>query len=298
LQTAALNYKLIKKIKDERFDEDKIHQYELLIHIGTRDLQVGVIDTADQRVLLLEDFVFPALSSHHEHLLLIQQLFEAHPFLLAGFWKQIKISFKNNKFVQVPEVLFVEEAQIEYLKYNAPVNANEEDVLFVRNPGSQAITIFSIQKDLRTWLQGLYPDNPPLFIHQSASLIEGVMNFTGKRKDSHLYIYVDRFKLHIISCDQGKLIYYNQFLIKQFSDYIKYIMLVMKSLKLDQRTSQVMLWGYIGKNSPHYHEFYKYINNVIFGNRPSYLKFGFMFDEIQDHHFFDLYSMHLLGKQA
>ena len=63
----------------------------------------------------------------------------------------------------------------------------------------------------------------------------------------------------------------------------------------NQATSQIVLWGYIGKNSMHYHEFYKYIRNVIFGNRPKYLNFGYMFDEVQDHHFFDLYSMHLLG---
>ncbi len=55
-----------------------------------------------------------------------------------------------------------------------------------------------------------------------------------------------------------------------------------------------MLWGYIGKNSPHYHEFYKYVSNVIFGHRPEYLQFGYMFDEIQEHHFFDLYSIYLV----
>jgi hypothetical protein len=66
LQTAALNYKLIKKIKDERFDEDLIHQYYLLIHIGPRDLQVGVIDSVENRILLLEDYVFPSLTSNTE----------------------------------------------------------------------------------------------------------------------------------------------------------------------------------------------------------------------------------------
>jgi hypothetical protein len=70
----------------------------------------------------------------------------------------------------------------------------------------------------------------------------------------------------------------------------------MRSLDMDQQSSQVILWGYIGKNSPHYHEFYKYINNVAFGDRPAYLQFGYMFDEVQDHHFFDLYGMHLLGE--
>jgi hypothetical protein len=294
LQT-ALQYKLIKKIKDERFDEDNIHQYDLLINVGARDLQIGVFDSVDPRVLLLEDYVFPSLASHQEMMVLLEQLFEAHPFLRAAFWKQIRIAIKNNKFVQVPQVLFVEEARQEYLKYNALVNTKEEDILHIQNPRSQAVTVFAIQRDLHDWFGQLYPNRTLTFMHQSAALIEGVTNFVQKRKDNHLYIYVDRFKLHIMAFDQGKLLYYNQFTIKQFSDYIRYIMLVMKSLQLDQRTSQVMLWGYIGKNSPHYHEFYKYISNVVFGHRPSYVKFGFMFDEVQDHHFFDLYSMSLLN---
>ena len=70
----------------------------------------------------------------------------------------------------------------------------------------------------------------------------------------------------------------------------------MKGLNMDQNSSQVVLWGYIGKNSPHYQEFYKYVRNVVFGGRTPHLKFSYMFDEIQDHHFFDLFSIHLLNR--
>jgi hypothetical protein len=105
---------------------------------------------------------------------------------------------------------------------------------------------------------------------------------------------VDRFKLHILSIENSKLIYYNQFAIKQFSDYVKYIMLVMKGLGMDQQTCEVVLWGYISQNSPHYQEFIKYIRNVAFGSRSEGLKFGYIFDEVQDHHFFDLFSIQLL----
>lgn len=293
MQTAVLNYKLIRKIKDERFDEDLIHQYCLLIHIGARDLQVGVADSQDNRLLLLEDYVFPSLTSHDELSGILDQLFDAHAFLKAAFWKTIKISFKNNKFVQVPEALFVEEAMAEYLKFNARVEASEE-ALAVANHQVKAITVFAVPTHLKAWLMQLYANNEPVFMHQSSVLIEGISQFSKNKKDVPLYIYVDRFKLHIISCKQGSLLYYNQFTIKQFSDYIRYIMLVMKSLQLDQATSQVVLWGYIGKNSPHYHEFCRYINNVIFGQRPKHLSFGYLFDEVQDHHFFDLYSMHLI----
>lgn len=294
MQTAAANYKLIKKIKDERFEVDLIHQYYLLVHIGQRDLQVGVIDSQHERFVLLEDYVFPSIGSNEELFQLLDSLFDAHALLKAAFWKGIKISVKNNKFIQVPEALFVPGAEHEYLKFNAQLDQDHE-VMSISNRRTKAVTVFGVPRSLRQWLAALYPNNTPVFIHQSAALIEGVTQFSQGQKGNPLYIYVDRFKLHILSCREGNLMYYNQFVIKQFSDYIKYIMLVMKSLNLNQATSQVVLWGYIGRNSPHYHEFYKYINNVIFGQRPKYLSFGYMFDEIQDHHFFDLYSMHLLG---
>jgi hypothetical protein len=295
LQTAALNYKLIKKIKDERFDVDLINQYHLLIHVGTRDLQVGIADSAEGRMLLLEDYVFPSLSSHDELLHILEQLFDSHALLKAAFWKSIKISIKNNKFVQVPEALYVEESKEEYLRFNAHVDTEKEYVETVINNQTKAATVFTFPRELKDWFTKLYPATAPVYIHQSAALIEGITKVSENRKDIPLYIFVDRFKLHILSAQQGNLIYYNQFVIKQFSDYLKYIMLVMKTLNLSQRTSQIVLWGYIGKNSPHYNEFYKYINNVIFGYRPKHLRFGYMFDEVQDHHFFDLYSMYLVG---
>ncbi|HEY0655584.1 MAG TPA: DUF3822 family protein [Chryseosolibacter sp.] len=297
MQTAVLNFKLIKKIKDERFDEDLIHQYQLLINIGFRDLQIGVVDDQENRMLLLEDYVFPSQASPDELLQILDQLFDAHAFLRAAFWKGIKVSIKNNKYVQVPEALFLEEAKSEYLRFNAYVE-DDEEVESILNPKTKAVTVFAMSSALKKWLQGLYPNAKLVLMHQSAVLIETLTNYSTYKKDNSLYIYVDRFKLHIMSCRNGSLLYYNQFAIKQFSDYIRYIMLVLKSLNLSQQNSQVVLWGYIGKNSPHYNEFYKYINNVVFGHRPKFLTFGYMFDEVQDHHFFDLYGMQLLhGKK-
>jgi hypothetical protein len=293
LQTATANYKLIKKVKDDRFDEELLHQYDLLIQTGPKDFQLTVIDSKDNRLLVLEDYAMGNVQSHAELLNSLKELFEAHASLRAGFWKEVKIGIKNNKFCQVPEALFVEGSATNYLKLNASVDDTKEKILFCHGATSESVTVFSVQEDLYSWLSSIYQNTSHHFFHQSTALIEGVLKQSSKT-ETPLYIYVDRFKLHILCVQLGKLIYYNQFPIKQFPDYIKYIMLVLNGLNMDQQRSEIVLWGYIGKSSPHYQEFIKYIRNVTFGKRSSHIKFGYLFDEVQEHHFFDLYSLALL----
>ena len=294
MQAATVSFKLIKKIKDDKFDEEKLHHYKLLVQLGVRDLQVAVIDADNSRLLFFEDYVLGDLNSHEELIEVLRGLFESHQLLMAGFWKSVTFCIKNNKMIQVPASLFVEEAASEYLGFNAAFDLDKEEVLFCQNKRSGIITVFAFQKELNSWIRSIYSNTTVSIVHQSTALIEGVLDFSLSVKGTPLYIYVDRFKLHILSAREGKLVYYNQFPIKQFADYVKYIMLVIKGLNLDQNTSQVILWGYIGKNSPHYQEFYKYIRNVVFGGRPAHIKFGYMFDEVQEHHFFDLFSLNLL----
>jgi hypothetical protein len=231
--------------------------------------------------------------SHEELLVALHDLFDSHAILKAGFWKDVKIGIKNSKFCQVPSSLFEEANAEDYLKQNATIDTAKEKIVHCANQRNNVVTVFAIQNDLHEWLSTIYKNTAFTYIHQSSSLIEGVLN-EAKAGINTLYVYVDRFKLHIISAQQGKLVYYNQFPIKQFADYVKYIMLVMKGLNMDQQNSEIVLWGYIGKNSPHSQEFVKYIRNVTFGSRPKNIKFSYLFDEIQEHHFFDLFSLHLL----
>ncbi|CAN5356801.1 DUF3822 family protein [soil metagenome] len=294
MSSVATHHKLIKKIKDEKFDEDQLHRYILLTQIGAKDFQVAVVDSADNRLIFFEDYVFNEVNSQSELQEALQSLFDSHEYLLAGFWKEVKVSIKNNKFIHVPSSLFIESAADDYLKFNAVLDTEKEAVRIGRNIKTDAVTVFALQQDMLDWLKRVYVNSTVNLFHQSSALIEGVLTAVDPTGGQPLYVYVDRFKLHVLFVKEGQLIYYNQFLIKQFSDYVKYIMLVMKALGLDQETSPVILWGYIGKNSPHYQEFIKYVRNVSFGPRPTHLKFGYLFDEVQEHHFFDLYSLNLL----
>jgi len=293
LKTVTQDYKLLKKIKDEKFDVDKLHQYNLYVQLGSRDLQVCIVDKMTKNCLLVEDYILSSVTSYSQLVSILNHLFDDHHLLKAGFWDTIKVALKSNKFSLVPSSMFVEDAMYDYLKLNCKVNRDSDQLLYYKHIKSDAINVFAVNEKLYSWICELYPNKQVGFLHQSSALIEGVMAQLSRHPKDAIFIFVDRFKLHIITSKGKKLEYYNQFSIRKFSDYIKYIMLVMKGLNKDQQSSHVVMWGYIGKQSQHYNEFVKYIREISFGTRPSYLKYSYMFDELQDHHYFDLYNIHL-----
>ena len=293
MKTATKDYKLLKKIKDEHFDVEQLHHYSLNLLCGNRDLQVSVNNKKDNRCLLVEDFILSSVDSYAKLVEVYENIFDNHHLLKAGFWSSVKVGIKNNKFSLVPASLFSPDSIFDYLKFNCKVNKDYDELLYFRHIKSDAVNSFAINKRLYNWFETLYPDIEIGYIHQSSTLIEGVLAQLPNYPSDSIFIYIDRFKLHIIASKNNKLEYYNQFYIKRFDDYIKYIMTVMKGLNRDQRETNVVIWGYIGKQSKHYNEFTKYLKNISFGDRPKFLKFGYMFDELQDHHYFDLYNVHL-----
>jgi hypothetical protein len=289
----ATKFKLIHQVKDDKFDVDNLHQYNLLLQVGPRDLQIAVVDSVSNQCLILEDYILASVKSYAELQSLLEEIFENHHLLTAGFWKKVRIAVKNNKFSLVPSSLFVKTNLKEYLSLNSKINPEKEELLYYKHIQTDAICVFAVNKQMYNWFKSLYPNTELGFIHQSSALIEGVINYASQHSKNSMYLYIDRFKLHLVTLKNNKLEYYNQFVIKEFSEYIKYIMLVMKGLQREQQTSDVVLWGYLGRESAHYNEFYKYIKNISFGDRPNYLKYGYVFDEVQDHQYLDLYSIHL-----
>ena len=293
MKTAKKDYKLFKKIKEDKFEVDQLHNYDLNLLLGNRDFQVAVVDNRNNRCLVVEDFIISSVDSYSRLVEVFEDIFDEHHLLKAGFWSSVKVGIKGNKFALVPESLFNADSMFDYLKFNCKVNKEYDRLMYFKHSKSEAVNTFAVDARLYDWLDSLYPEKQVSYFHQSSALIEGVLEQLENYPSDSIFVYVDRFKLHIITSKNNKLEYYNQFYIKQFSDYIKYIMTVMKGLNRNQLNTNVVLWGYLGRQSKHYNEFGKYIKNISFGERPKFLEFGYPFDELQDHHYFDLYNVHL-----
>ncbi len=294
MDTAATStFKLVKKIKDEKFDVDNLHHYSLSLQVGIRDFQLCVTDTRDNKCLILEDYRIENVKTINTRLKVLHSLFDNHHLLLAGFWNSIKLSLKTHKFSLVPSSHFLKDNVSDYLVINSEIKKNIEEVTYYKHIGSDAVNVFAADKKLVNWIQSLYPKKKIQVIQQGSAFIEGVLRYDDHTHEKTMFCLIDAGILHMVVTMNQKLQYYNQFAVRKSNDYLKYMMLVFKELSLSQKNSKVLVWGNIKHQSQHIELLNKYIRNVSFGSKPSYLNFGYQFDEIMDHQYFDVFSIFL-----
>jgi hypothetical protein len=255
-------------------------------------MQICITDAKKNKCLVLEDFVFQP-KNHNELMGILQKIFEEHAVVMAGFWNSVKLSFKNEKFTLIPAPLFIKEQAQEYLRMNCEFNLNKEELSYYKHISCDAYNLHAVDKKILNWIRDTYPNLKVHVIHQSSSIIEGILQNYDKSPEKAMFLVIENSVLHIAVAFNKSLIYYNQFRYKSTNDVVKYTLLAMKELGLDQNSTKVLMWGDIDSTSEEFKELYKYIRHISFGNKPKYLQFGYLFDDLEDHQYFDVYSMYL-----
>ncbi len=284
-------YRLLKKIKDPKFEIDRLEYYSLSLHLGQRDFQVMVADTTTNQCLLIEDYVFDQVESNEQKLEIIRHIFDDHHLLKAGFWNSVTVSWKNKKFSLVPSELYSESVVSGYLRMNAPFEPDNDVLFSLPHQNGDLVNVFAGERMIMNFINATYQNTDVHFMHQSSALIDGTLHLT--KENNNIVLYIDRFSFHIIVSNGNKLRFYNQYPIKKFEDYQRFMKLVSKELSLNLQSAHITVYGYLGKNTPHFLELKKHIGMLQLGNRPTNLKFSYVFDEISDHQYFDLFCIYL-----
>ena len=283
------SFRLLKKIKDPKIEIDRLECYSLSLFIGQADFQILITDIETNQCILLEDYVFDPKLDNSKKFAVVKFIFEDHHLLRANFWNAITIIIKNRIFSFVPKALFKEGRLSSYLKINTPFDSSRDEVMLTLHNKLDFVNVFCVPKSIVNLASKYYPGKIIKYIHQSSSLINGVISI-NEPLNKNMAIYIDRFGLHILIVNNKKLIFYNQYAIKTFSDYLKYIKLVAKELNIDLKQDKIILYGYLGKNTSHFIELKKTIYKLTLGHRPENFNFGYVFDEVHDYQYFDLFS--------
>lgn len=285
--------KLVKKLKAGSFSFDKLPSYSLCLQVGVRDFQFAVINKQTNSCLVLEDYKLENIKTINSRLEAIRELYDRHPILTATQWDSIKLSFKTHKFTLVPSAHFLPEVSSDYLALNSEIKTKIEDVYYYKHISSSAVNIFAADKRVIQWARGIYPGKNIQILHQGSAFIEGIITYNDHSHEQTLFTYFDRGILHIAVTLKQKLLFYNQFAARTNEDFLKYILLVFKELQLSPKKNNLVVWGFLKNDAPQIEFLKKYIRNISYGEKPSYLKPTRGFEELENHRYFDLYSIFL-----
>lgn len=286
-------YKLVKRVKDTKFTIDELDHYSLVMQVGIYDVQFAVIDSQDNQCMGLEDYRLEGIRTVNGRLRLIKQILDNHEYLTAGFWKDVKLCLKSHKFSLVPNSMFVPECAADYLALNSEIKTSFEEVNYYKQISVDTVNVFASETKLCRWIESIYKKKKVHIIHQGSALIEGVLKHAEHIEEKGMYCYVDRGILHLVVTENSKLLYYNQFAARKKEDYLKYIMLVFNEMGMNAKKSHVFMWGFIKPGSDEINLLKKYIRNISFGSKPSFIRFNYQYDEVEDHQYFDVLSGYL-----
>ena len=295
ISDTIVRYKLSNSVKDSRLETENLAKYHLSFQVNFELFRICVIDGESNRCLFLEDYKLFDIYTTSDLLDQLDILFEDHVLIKAGFWKSITLGIKNTQFSLVPESLFERDYLKEYLILNTTLDREtDEEYHFFKQKQTEAINVFATNNRLTDWFRKTYPLKQIRVIHHTSSMIEGIL----LQKDlapaeKSVYIQVEQYFLTITVKQGKKLIFCNSFTFNTSEDFVYFILFVFDQLELNPEKCPVIVFGEITHDSESFSKLYKYIRNLSFGSKPEFIRFGYQFDEVFDHRYFDLYNMHL-----
>jgi hypothetical protein len=290
----AIQHRLNKKVKDDKFTPEEIGRYNLSLQLNTTIFRICVTDSASNRCLLVEDYSFDAILYPEQLIEQLTLIYDTHEVLKAGYWKSIRVAIKEMDFSLIPKSLFDKHYVKDYLKINTGRDLNDDqDVMYYSQKSTDTISIFATDKKIMDWFSAQYPGKLITFVHHTTPFIEGILYDKKAEADKAVYMHVENNFFTIVVKNNSKgLEFCNSFYFSTPEDFVYFTMFVYHQLSLNPEKVPVTIFGEITHESELFRKLYKYIRNINFGDKPSSLSFSYQFDEIFDHKFFDLYSMH------
>lgn len=268
----------IISIKDERLDIDQIDHYRLSFFISDNSCQIGVKDVRKKRLLLLEDIQFDTKRDLLENL---DELHKDHILISAGFWKEIQVYIRNNKFSLVPNPVFDKSMLYEYVRLNE-VTDPEEDIYHFKQIDELGLNLaFAYEGWVKDWFQEKYPKVAVRFYHQGFAFLRSAQNHLKSKAQASLYLNLYGNQALVAGFNMSKLALYNQFTFKSNDHLVKLTALTCQQFAQDRSQTPLILTGQKEQVEAYKSILSKYFKLLELGKRPDDLQLHPVFNELE-----------------
>ncbi|WP_242928998.1 DUF3822 family protein [Pontibacter vulgaris] len=293
MSTTSTHFRLSHKILDEGFALSQAPQCNLYLSVSSRHIRIAVADVERNKFVVLEDYELITIFTPLQVAEQLRLIADENALLQEQRWLEVRVAISNPHFTLVPETLFDPDHQANYLQLHSDLNPQEDVIMHYRHTNLEAVNIFAVPGVVYRMVQSLFPERSVQFVHQTSSLIKSVMHQAGRRNGAGLYLFIERNYVTILVVNEAGLQFCNVFHYLSPEDFIYYIVFVMQEQKLNPEQETITIWGDITHDSSLFNILQKYIRHVRFGKKPVDIAYSYRFDDIFEHRYFEMYSLHL-----
>lgn len=292
MNTINTHFRLSYQLQDEAFQLSQAGNCNLYIALSSKAMRLAVADVERNKFVALEDYelitVFTPLQIAEQLRLIADQ----SPILQEQRWLDIRVSVSNQFFTLVPETLFDPAHQEDYLRLHSTLDPQQHVILHNRTFGLDAVNIFAVDGVLYRMVQSFFPERSVQFTHQTSALIKSLLHQTDRKAGRTMHLYVERNYVTVLVIDENGLQFCNVFHYLSPEDFIYFVVFVMQEQKMNPEQETITAWGDITPDSSLFNMLKKYIRQVKFGKRPTDVGYSYKFDDLFDHRYFELFSLH------
>jgi hypothetical protein len=285
----STQYRTLFAAKDNHFDINLISKYHLQVILGCRELIINVLDVEKNKIVLLEVIEFEYCADYEQLVLILQSLWQSHPYLLAGFWGKVRFSVLDTHFCLVPEKFHNKNAVEQYYSLNNLFDSNTQELHFAEFSSQKVYLYFSLNNYLVAWLKNVYQNSTISINHQNFHLLNSALNLLQEKEGVLIYVLRNRFTLMQVT--DAKITYINTFDFNTAEDFVYFALFALVELKIEPSECEVRIWGSLGSDSTELKQLAAYLAKVEMGRRICEPKLSYHFDELPESLFFGFQSL-------
>lgn len=280
-------HQIIKKY-DEALTKAQIKKYKLSIQASLDGFSFCILNSESNKYLSVESLTFENSKSVNDFCSWLKGFYSENSWLNNEF-SQVQVLFESEKSTLIPAPLFEETEKENYSKFNFAV-PDDHEVLSDKISSLDAFNLYTIPVQIVNTIKELYP-SAGLYC-QSSALIESLLIINKNRSAiKRTFANVRNTHVDVVITDGRKLLYYNAFPYKTSEDFIYYLMFVFEQLQMNPAEVELVLSGFINRDSKLFDITYKYIRNINFQQYSDSFLYSYIFNDVPAHYYFNLLNL-------
>ena len=248
-------------------------------------MSYSALDLQRNHVDLVGEYIFDDVNSDAQLVGEVGRILQNDEVFSSPFSKAV-LSVSGEKSVLIPEALFEEGRESDYLAFSNEVPAghgvHSNQLVNIRSR-----CIFSVSGELAGLLEETFPAS--LLMHSSTPLID-VFALRMKREEGrNVILHIQYSQFEMLVFEGAELNFYNSFSYTTAEDLLYYTLFVFEQLDLNHEKDGVQVYGEVDQYGNLSELLQRYLGKVNFGHRTDMMVYSPSLDLIPGHYYANLF---------